>query len=307
MQMTKYTRQARNTLKNHQLAPKKRLGQNFLVNKHTAEAIVRAGKILDTDIILEVGVGLGALTIPLAAAARHVYGYEIDRGIVRFHEDENDLPGNVTLVHQDILTADFQGIADLCGGSLKIVANLPYSISNPFIFKLIDNAPLIKSAIIMLQKEVADRLTAQPSTKEYGVPTVLLACCATVKKVMTLKPAEFHPRPKIDSVVIDIDFSADHTMRDLSNVSPYDFCMLKKIVRTTFNQRRKTILNTLSDGSWLAASGEYTLSARKALTEAAIQSVNLPPAARPETLSVADFISLTRAMQKLQMQSEPIA
>ncbi len=304
VQMTKIGRQTLNTLKNHQLAPKKRLGQNFLVNKHTAEAIVRAGSVSKTDIILEVGVGLGALTIPLAAAARHVYGYEIDRGIIRFHNDEGDLPDNVTLIHQDILTADFQSIAELCGGSLKILANLPYSISNPFVFKLIDNANIIDSATIMLQKEVADRLTAQPSTKEYGVPTVLLACCASVKRLMTLKPAEFHPRPKIDSVVVTIDFSTHNSTRDAVDACPYDFGLLKQIVRTTFNQRRKTILNTLSGCSWFDVSDASTLSARKALTEAAIQSVNLSPAARPETLTVADFISLTRAMKELHIQQE---
>ncbi len=302
VQMTKYESQTRNTLKSHQLAPKKRLGQNFLVNKHTAEAIVRAGNVLATDTVLEVGVGLGALTTPLAAAAHHVYGYEIDRGIIRFHEDEGDLPDNVTLVHQDILTADFQQIAELCGGSLKILANLPYSISNPFIFKLIDNASLIDSATIMLQKEVADRLTAQPSTKEYGVPTVLLACCATVKKIMTLKPAEFHPRPKIDSVVITIDFTGKNNRQENSETPRYDFSFLKQIVKTTFNQRRKTILNTLSAGGWFDASGKNTQSAIKTLTEAAIQSADLSPAARPETLTVADFISLTRAIQQLQIQ-----
>ncbi|MBU1568792.1 MAG: ribosomal RNA small subunit methyltransferase A [Proteobacteria bacterium] len=300
--MTKYGSQTKNTLKDHQLAPKKRLGQNFLVNKHTAEAIVRAGNVLETDVVLEVGVGLGALTNPLAAAVHHVYGYEIDRGIIRFHEDKNDLPDNVTLIHQDILSADFKKIAELCGGSLKILANLPYSISNPFIFKLIDNAPFIEKATIMLQKEVADRLMAQPSTKEYGVPTVLLASCATVKKVMTLKPSEFHPRPKIDSVVVTIDFVTKPNMHGRNEDPPYDSSLFKQIVKTTFNHRRKTILNTLSNGSWIVASGKITQSVIKNLTEAAIITTDLSPTARPEILTVMDFISLTRAMQKLQSE-----
>ena len=300
--MTKYGRQAQSTLKSHQLAPKKRLGQNFLVNKHTAEAIVREGNVLKTDVILEVGVGLGALTTPLASAAGHVYGFEIDRGIIRFHEDENDLPENVTLIHQDILTADFNKIAELCGGSLKILANLPYSISNPFIFKLIDNAHLISTATIMLQKEVAERLMASPSTKEYGVPTVLLACCATVKKVMTLKPAEFHPRPKIDSVVVTLDFSKNNARMANNHTPLYDFNLFKKIVRTTFNQRRKTILNTLSNGGFLVVIGAITQAIMKNLIESAILKANLSPVARPETLTVNDFISLTKAIQQLQLE-----
>lgn len=288
--MTKYGRQTHETLKSNRLAPKKRFGQNFLVHKPTAEAIVRAGKVSSTDIILEVGVGLGALTHPLSSMAKHVFGYEIDSGIIRFHEEESDLPDNVTLIHQDILTADFHEIAQQCGGSLKILANLPYSISNPFIFKLIENASLISTATIMLQKEVADRLMAQPNTKDYGVPTVLLASCASVQKLMTLKPAEFHPRPKVDSVVINIDFSK------FSNQSAddckYDFGLFRQLVRTTFNQRRKTILNTLSGAGLFSNSAKIDKVANKKITLLAIEQANLQPTARPETLTFTDFINL---------------
>ncbi len=119
LEMSKTARQTSATLKNNKLAPNKKFGQNFLVNRHTAEAIIRAGKVQDSDIILEVGVGLGALTIPLAHAARHVYGFEIDSGIIRYHEEHGDLPTNVTLIHQDILIADFHEIAELSGGRLK--------------------------------------------------------------------------------------------------------------------------------------------------------------------------------------------
>ncbi|HBG18477.1 MAG TPA: ribosomal RNA small subunit methyltransferase A [Desulfobulbaceae bacterium] len=275
------------TLKNNKLAPSKRFGQNFLVNRHTAEAIVRAGNVRPTDIIMEVGVGLGALTVPLAGAAHHVYGFEIDSGIIRFHEEEGDLPANVTLIHQDILAADFTEVAARCGGKLKIMANLPYSISNPFIFKLIDNASLIESATIMLQKEVAERLMAEPATKAYGVPTVLLASRATVKKMMTLGPGEFHPRPKIDSVVVTIDFTAKKDA-----FPEYDFQLFKQIVRTTFNQRRKTILNTLARAAVLTDAVEDK-SAAKEICQLAIAEAHLSPQARPETLTVVDFIALT--------------
>ncbi len=288
--MTKYGRQTYETLKSNQLAPKKRFGQNFLVHKGTAEAIVRAGKVSDTDIILEVGVGLGALTIPLASMAQHVFGYEIDSGIIRFHEEKGDLPENVTLIHQDILTADFQAIAQQCGGKLKILANLPYSISNPFIFKLIDNASLINTATIMLQKEVADRLMAAPNTKDYGVPTVLLASCASVHKLMTLGPGEFHPRPKIDSVVVRIDFSQPPGTS--VEGKKYDFALFRHLVRTTFNQRRKTILNTLSGANLFADRAQQDKVINKEITLLAIEQANLQPTARPETLTFSDFINL---------------
>ena len=294
--MTKYGQQTRETLHNNQLAPKKRFGQNFLVHKMTAEAIVRAGKVSGTDTILEVGVGLGALTLPLAATAKHVFGYEIDSGIIRFHQDEGDLPDNVTLVHQDILSADFQEIAQQCGGSLKILANLPYSISNPFIFKLIDNATLISTATIMLQKEVADRLVAAPNTKEYGVPTVLLASCASVHKLMTLKPGEFHPRPKVDSVVVTLDFSQGP--KQPIGSEEYDFSLFRRLVRTTFNQRRKTILNTLSGAGLFADSVTQDKVANKEITRRMIEQANLHPSARPETLTFTDFINLAREIER---------
>ncbi len=296
--MIKHERCTYDTLKDNSLAPKKKFGQNFLVHRGTAEAIVRAGNIKNTDTIVEVGVGLGALTIPLAAAARHVYGYEIDSGIVKFHKKERDLPANVTLIHRDILKVDFNEIAEKCGNMLKIIANLPYSISNLFIIKLIDNAPLIDSATIMLQKEVADRLTAPPGSKVYGVPTVLLNSCAAVTRKMTLKPSEFHPRPKVDSEVITINFH--HTLKKspLGDIGEYNFSLFRRIVRTTFNQRRKTILNTLSGAALFFDSVNRDKAANKLYTKKAILSADLQPTDRPETLSTSDFIRLTRSLEK---------
>lgn len=295
--MSKYGKQAYQALHENKLAPKKKFGQNFLVHRQTAEAIVRSGNVDPTDIILEVGVGLGALTVPLANSVKQVFGYEIDSGIIRFHEQEGDLPENVTLVHQDILTADFNTISELCGGKMKILANLPYSISNPFIFKLIENAPLISSATIMLQKEVAERLMAQPNTKDYGVPTILLASCASVKKLMTLGPAEFHPRPKIDSVVIRIDF--EKVRRSIAELPHYNFELFRRIVRTSFNQRRKTILNTLSGAGFFSIEGNLEKAFNKDLTRQAIESAQLSVQARPETLNVEDFVTLSLSIEDL--------
>ena len=292
----------RSSLEKHNLAPKKRFGQNFLVHKGTAEAIVHAGQITSDDIILEVGVGLGALTRPLANVARQVIGLEIDSGIIRYHQDEQDLPENVTLIHQDVLKADFSSLFEQCQGPIKIMANLPYSISNPFLFKLIENQEKMAWATIMLQKEVADRLTAHPGTKQYGVPTVLLGACATVTRLLTLKPAEFHPRPKIDSVVVRIDF--DQQTKRLRTLPPYDRSFFHRIVRGAFSQRRKTLLNTLSAAKLLSAglvdsleqmeSGQER-AAIKQLTEAAIRKAGIAPTARAEDLTLEDFVQLTLA------------
>lgn len=288
------TNQTQTALARHRLAPKKRFGQNFLVNPSIAQAIVHASGIVSEDIVIEVGVGLGALTRPLAQAAGKVIGLEIDSGIVRYHEEEKDLPDNVTLLHQDVLKADFRFLFELAQGPIRIVANLPYSISNPFVFKLIENQDKMAWATVMLQKEVADRLTAQPGTRQYGVPTLLLGACATVTRLLTVKPGEFHPRPKVDSVVVRIDFDR----RDKPNPAPqdYDHRILHRLVRAAFSQRRKTLLNTLSGARLFAeTSDQTTVFANRELTEAAIRAAGIAPTVRAEELGLAEFIRLTLA------------
>ena len=288
--MTRYGN-TRKSLQEEQLAPKKQLGQNFLVNKATAEAVANCGSISRDDIIVEVGVGLGALTQPIAERAKEVIGLEVDRGIVRFHTEKADLPENVQLVHQDILKADFQALYSQCQAKLKIMANLPYSISNPFLFTLIENRDLIDWATVMLQKEVADRLTAAPNTKQYGIPTVLLRSCATVKSLLTLKPHEFHPRPKIDSVVVRIEFTDPMAGRE----TPYDWQLFQQIVRAAFSQRRKTLLNTLSAANFFSKQSEGDKKAGKALTKEAIKGAGIKESIRAEVLELEQFIDLTHA------------
>ncbi|MDR3631768.1 MAG: 16S rRNA (adenine(1518)-N(6)/adenine(1519)-N(6))-dimethyltransferase RsmA [Desulfocapsaceae bacterium] len=293
--MTAYSK-TRQALQDHSLTPKKRFGQNFLVHRRTAEAIVRAGEVCKEDTIVEVGVGLGALTIPIAEAAGQVFGLEIDSGIIRLHQEERDLPANVTLIHADVLKSDFGRLAEQCGGPLKIMANLPYSISNPFLFKLIENRERMAWATIMLQKEVAERLTAPPGTKEYGVPTVMLQSCATVRTLMTLKPAEFHPRPKIDSVVVRIDFSPVERLKGLPG---YDHAIFRRIVRAAFGQRRKTLLNALCSAELFGFLPEKGKAAGKELTGGIIQAAGLAPDIRAEVLALEDYIHLAIETSRL--------
>jgi 16S rRNA (adenine1518-N6/adenine1519-N6)-dimethyltransferase len=282
----------RRSLQEHGLAPKKRFGQNFLIHPHTAEAIVVAADLQPRDRIIEVGVGLGALTRPLAKAVSHVFGYEIDHGIIRYHQEQDDLPANVTLIHQDILQADFGEMVKQCGDRLKIVANLPYSITNPFLFKLFDNSTMLHSVTVMVQKEVAERLMAKPNTKAYGVPTILLSSCASVQSLLTLKPGEFHPRPKIDSTVIRLDFQ--NKPNDL--VEPFDAALLQKVVRTAFNQRRKTLQNSLNAPHLFPAEGPDLK--KKSLLENAIVRAGISPLARPESLTLRNFLDLTQEISR---------
>ena len=139
-------------LSKYQLAPSKKLGQNFLVHRQTAQRIVELAGVTPEDAVVELGVGLGSLTLPLAERVRQVIGLELDAGIIAYHHAQQDLPANVTLIHQDLLKADFAGLAAQTEGPLKILANLPYSISNLLLFKLVESHESLDRAVLMLQK-----------------------------------------------------------------------------------------------------------------------------------------------------------
>jgi 16S rRNA (adenine1518-N6/adenine1519-N6)-dimethyltransferase len=286
-------KETQDTLLLNQLAPKKRFGQNFLIHRNTAEAIAHCGDVQKSDTIIEVGVGLGALTVPLAMRAKEVIGIEIDSGLVRYHHENKSLPENVTLLHDDILKTNFAALADKCGKPLKFMANLPYSISNPFIFKLVENSAYIDWVVVMLQKEMAERLMAKPSTKAYGIPTVLLGAHATVKKLMRLKPQEFHPRPKIDSLVIRIDFSSPAI--ELGELPAYNAILFQRVVRAAFAQRRKTLENNIANGNF------FNFSEKRRNKDAAIVAIieaGLKPDTRAENLGIQEFIALTVAIER---------
>jgi 16S rRNA (adenine1518-N6/adenine1519-N6)-dimethyltransferase len=279
-------------LRQQKLAPKKRYGQNFLVNRNITANIVKLAGIDPQDTVIELGVGLGALTIPLAAQCKQVIGLEIDAGIIRFHQEEGGLPANVTLKHQDILNADFPELSKQIGARLKIIANLPYSISNPLLFKLIDHQDIMEWAVLMLQKEVAQRMTAGIGTKDYGILTVRMAACASVEKMLELGPQHFHPRPKVDSQVVKITF---HPKPERVRALPaHDPQLLEKIVRSSFQQRRKTLINALSAAN---LPGVDKLSIGRAL-----EKIGLPVQVRGERLNIEEFVLLTNILKELIRQ-----
>jgi len=281
-------------LKRQGLAPHKKLGQNFLVHERTPKRIVDLAGLRPEDRVIEVGVGLGALTRPLAAACATVVGLEADAGIVRLHQEQQDLPANVELIHADVLKVDLAALA-APGERLKIVANLPYSISSPFLFRLIDHAGLMDFAVVMLQKEVALRLMAQPGSKEYGAPTVLLAACAEVRPLLAVNPAEFHPRPKVDSLVIRISFHPQPER--VRALGAFDRALLGRIVHAAFGQRRKTLLNGLASGG---------LAPDKASLTRCIEAAGLTPSVRAETLTLEDFVRLCRVLDQTPAPNTPL-
>lgn len=274
-------------LQDHQLAPNKKRGQNFLIHRQTAQNIIDQADVNSDDTIVELGVGFGALTIPLARRVKEVIGIEIDGGIIRYHQEKQILPDNVTLISQDLMKTDFKKLTAQCGGRLKIIANLPYSISNPLLFKLIEHRDIMAWAVLMLQKEVGQRLTARCGSKEYGVLSILLGACAAVHPLLEINPALFHPRPKVDSVIVRITFEPPPPQ--VANLASHDKRLLKIIVNGAFQQRRKTLLNSLSAIN-LPQFNKSNI--RQVLTQ-----INIPQQKRAEQLTIEDFIRLTCAIK----------
>ena len=269
-------------LARNKLAPSKQRGQNFLVNPQTSEAIVHGAGVTRDDTIIELGVGLGSLTLPLAGKAGKIIGIEVDRGIIEWHEKQQILPDNVSLIHQDLMKYDFRELFEKTGKKLKIVANLPYSLSNPLLFRLLEYRDIMEYAVLMLQKEVGLRLAAGPGSKTYGVLSVLLSGYATVTKIMDVGPGQFHPRPKVDSVVVRIVF--DPKTERAAQIVPHDYQLVKKLVNAAFQQRRKTLLNSLSS-SRIPGTEKETLTKKLEISE-------IDPKIRPEMLKIEDFIRI---------------
>ncbi|MBU0485031.1 MAG: ribosomal RNA small subunit methyltransferase A [Proteobacteria bacterium] len=275
----------KNILKEKKLAPQKKLGQNFLRDPQTAIRIIELAGVTSEDTIIELGVGLGSLTVLLAQRAKKVIGLEIDRGIVEWHRETNDLPANVTLIHQDLLKTNFNELAEQ-HGHLKIIANLPYSISSPLLFKLIKDRDALEYAVLMLQKEVGQRLTAEPATKEYGVLSVLLGTCASMQTLMHVSPAMFHPRPKVDSVVVSLRFNP--IPKRCALLPEHDYDLLRKVVNAAFQQRRKTLINALSAANLMELD-------KKGLT-LVLEKAGIAPSIRAERLTIEDYVRLTNVL-----------
>jgi len=261
--------------------PRKRFGQHFLNHPGTAERIVEAGRLCGSDLVIEVGPGLGALTGFILPRVSELHLVELDRDLAAFLEGH--LPAascRVFYYQQDILTFDFCAIAGPENERLVVLGNLPYNISSPLIFRLLEARCCLNRAVLMVQKEVGERLIAGPGSKNYGVLSVLLGTYTHVSPLFTVGAKEFYPSPEVDSLVISIDFVQDPEPGELSYV------FLKKLVNTSFQQRRKTLLNSLRT----LTSGNVSL-----LQEVLLAS-EIDPQRRPETLSSKEFVRLAREL-----------
>lgn len=259
---------------------KKALGQNFLVDGNVLANIVKAAGISPEDMVLEVGPGRGALTTRLAEAAARVVAVEYDRDLVPLLRNELGGYQSLEIINADILRLDLQeALGYSAGDKWKVVANLPYNISSQILFRFIEERAMFSELLLMLQKEVGDRLLAPPSCKDYGVLTVFCRLYFDVERVMSVKPASFRPVPKVDSAVLRF------RVLGKPRVDVGDEMLFRRVVKASFAQRRKTLLNCLKG---LDAPGA------EAGLRRVLEGAGIDPRRRGETLSLEDFALLTK-------------
>ena len=258
----------------------KKFGQNFLIDPHVLDKIIRAAEITEDDFVLEIGPGMGTMTQYLAYAAREVYAVEIDKSLIPILEDTLSDYDNVTVINEDILKVDIAKLAEEKNGGrpIKVVANLPYYITTPIIMGLFENHVPIKSITVMVQKEVADRMQVGPGTKDYGALSLAVQYYAKPYIVANVPPNCFMPRPKVGSAVIRLE------RYENPPVTVEDEKLMFRLIRASFNQRRKTLANGLKNSPEL----DYT----KEEIEAAIEALGRGASIRGEALTLEEFAKL---------------
>ena len=275
-------------LNRYKFAFQKKFGQNFLIDTHVLERIIDEAGITPDDFVLEIGPGIGTMTQYLACAAREVVAVEIDKVLIPILEgDTLKAFDNVTVINEDILKVDINKLVEEKNGGrpIKVVANLPYYITTPIIMGLFESHVPIESITIMVQKEVADRMKTGPGSKEYGALSLAVQYYANPEIVANVPPNCFMPRPNVGSAVIRL------TRYETPVVDVKDEKLMFRIIRASFNQRRKTLVNGLKN------SGEINFS--KEQIEAAITTIGKPLTIRGEALTLAEFAALSNAISDM--------
>ena len=257
----------------------KKFGQNFITDTNLLKAIVLGSGVTLDDTVLEIGAGAGTLTKELAAVAKEVVAYEIDRRLEPVLREVLSGQNNVSLEFDDFMEADLNDLKRY--GTLTVVANLPYYITTPVLMKLLESNLSLKSVTVMVQKEVADRLTAKAGMSEYGAITVAIDYAGSAKIIRNVPRTMFYPRPDVDSAVVRIDIE--------NRYHPLDKMLFKKVCRAAFAMRRKTLVNNLT----------ALFPLQKSQAEEILTQINLKPDIRGERLTVADFVTLSDRLYEL--------
>ncbi|MDH7499894.1 MAG: 16S rRNA (adenine(1518)-N(6)/adenine(1519)-N(6))-dimethyltransferase RsmA [candidate division NC10 bacterium] len=273
-------------LKQHGFRPKKRLGQNFLVDEHVLEAVVEAAEIKGQETVIEIGPGLGLLTRQLCRAAGWVLAIELDPSL--FSILKRQLAGfpNLSLVQSDVLAFDLESWLSQGGhqGKAKVVANLPYYLSTPLLFQLLAYRHLFSLWVLMVQKEVAERIGARPGSKDYGSLSIALQLYGEVEPVLSVSKEAFYPRPQVDSAVLKI------RMREEPRAKIEDETLFRELVRSAFSQRRKMLRNALAR--------QMVPGLKQEVWERAFANAGIASQRRGETLSIEEFARLANQLHR---------
>lgn len=265
------------------LRARKNLGQHFLKDPSISERIVYLSRVASDDVVLEIGAGLGALTIPLSEQARWVVAVEKDAQLIPILQSGLSTRGigNVEVVQADVLKMDMTALCEQWGRPLVVVGNLPYYLSSQVLIRLIKSRAAVRKCILMFQKELAGRVRAPPGSRDYGRLSVLVQYCARVKPLMQVGASRFFPAPKIDSEVLEIIFN--NTQLFTADEEKRMF----EVVRAAFGKRRKTLKNALSQSA-------LGIDAKTAST--VLKAAGIAPTRRAETLTIDEYVQLTKGL-----------
>ena len=271
-------------LKKYHFFFQKKFGQNFLIDNNILENIIKTAEINKDDFVVEIGPGIGSMTQYLAEAAREVYAVEIDKALIPILEDTLSEYNNVSVINQDILKVDLRALAieKNNGRPIKIVANLPYYITTPIIMGVFESKVPVDSITIMVQREVAQRMQVGPGTKEYGALSLAVQFYAKPEIAMYVPPTCFMPQPKVGSAVIKL------VRHEKVPVEVQDERFMFSLIRASFNQRRKTLVNGLQNAKELNLKKEDIL--------IALEKMNLSPTIRGESLTLEQFALLSNLL-----------
>lgn len=267
-------------LKKYKIRPNKKLGQNFLVDPNLIDKLIDSLNVYPDEDILEIGSGFGVLTSKLASHAQRVLAIEKDRRLIAISQNEFEDQNNIQFYEGDFLKTDLKNLLKPYHTPLKVIGNIPYYISSQIIFELLKNAPLFQLAILTVQKEVAERLTAEVGSKDYGILAILLNSQAHCETLFDLDPQTFIPPPEVTSTVVKITFS-EKPLYPIHNPE-----LFKKLVKTAFQQRRKTVKNSL----------------KKLLKNNKIKpwsSCEIEPELRPEQITIPQYVTLANYLNPL--------
>ncbi|MGN1314029.1 MAG: 16S rRNA (adenine(1518)-N(6)/adenine(1519)-N(6))-dimethyltransferase RsmA [Lachnospiraceae bacterium] len=271
-------------LQKYQFRFQKKFGQNFLIDSHVLEKIIGEAEITEDDCVIEIGPGIGTMTQYLAEKAREVIAIEIDRNLIPILQDTLSSYSNVRIINEDVLKVDIRQLAEERnqGRPIKVVANLPYYITTPIVMGLLESHVPLQSITIMVQKEVADRMQEGPGSKDYGALSLAVQYYAKPKIVAQVPPNCFMPRPKVGSAVIRLTCYARPPVKVRDERFMFD------LIRASFNQRRKTLVNSLGNAA--------NLKLKKEEVEAALEGMKLSPTIRGEMLSLEQFADLSNIL-----------